>query len=220
MLSYFSTAMPNQKLDISRTNNKLIVFEGIDGSGKSTHLQRAADWIHERGYPVVIQREPTEGPFGRKLRDSALNGRLSPQEETDLFIRDRLWNARENIEPALRQGETVLLDRYYFSTIAYQSARGLDPEEIRRKNEAFAPRPDLVLLFDLDPEIALDRIREKRGESPNLFEKLEYLRQVRENFLKLSDPFIRRIDASLSIEDVWLQVKEAIEPLFPGKTSP
>ena len=120
----------------------------------------------------------------------------------------------------MKQEKTVLIDRYYFSTIAYQSARGLDPEEIRRKNEAFAPRPDLVLLFDLDPEIAIDRIKEKRGERPNLFEKLDYLRQVRENFLKLTDPFIKRIDASLSIDDVWKQVKEAIEPLFTGKTSP
>jgi len=199
---------------------RLIAFEGIDGAGKTTQARLVEEWLVSKKYPVIYLKEPTDGINGKKIQVSAKNGRFSVDEELELFLQDRRENVDNNILPNLKLDRCILIDRYYFSTIAYQSARGLDPEEIRRKNEAFAPRPDLVLLFDLDPEIALDRIREKRGESPNLFEKLEYLRQVRENFLKLSDPFIRRIDASLSIEDVWLQVKEAIEPLFPGKSSP
>lgn len=177
-------------------------------------IERTAKWLSGLSYEVTTLREPTSGIHGLKLSRTARTGRLSPEAECELFIEDRRWNVENNVRPALSQGKVVLLDRYYFSTIAYQSARGLDPEEIRRKNEAFAPRPDLVLLLDLDPKIALQRIKEKRGESPNLFEQLDYLRQVRQNFLKLTDSFIVRIDASPSVEDVWRQVKNALEPLF------
>lgn len=197
---------------------KLIVFEGIDGSGKSLQLERTADWITRRGYNSVSLREPTDGLQGKILRESALNGRLSPEEERDLFVKDRRWNVEENIRPALSKGKVVLLDRYYFSSIAYQGARGLDPEDIRRRNEAIAPKPDLVLLFDLDPEIAIGRIEKQRGDALNLFEKLDYLKKVREIFLSLKDPFIVRIDATPLADAVWRKVEAALKPLFPPRS--
>ncbi len=192
----------------------LIVFEGIDGSGKSLQHEKAAEWLLSEGRSVLALREPTDGPHGQKLRGSALEGRLSPAEELELFIEDRRWNVDKNILPALAEGKIVLLDRYYFSTIAYQSARGLDAQEIKDRNEAFAPIPDLVLLFDLDPDAALERIRKNRGETPNLFEKAEYLRLVRQKFLQLDDAYITKIDALRSIEEVWQQVEEAIKAVL------
>ncbi len=193
---------------------KLIVFEGIDGAGKSTQLSRAAEWLQQQGWETIKLREPTDSPPGRQLRDSALQGRLSALEECALFIADRRWNVKHHLQPALNQGKIVLQDRYYFSTIAYQSARGLDPAMIRQQNEAFAPPPELLLLFDLDPQIALQRIEQKRGEQPNLFEQLDYLRRVREVFLSFPDPFIRHLDATLEADRVWEKVKEALAALL------
>jgi len=198
-----------------KKRGKLIVFEGIDGSGKSTQLEHTATWLNGRGYQVVKLHEPTDGPYGSILRASALSGRLSSEDELDHFVQDRRWNVENNIRPALNQGQVVLLDRYYFSSIAYQGARGLDPQDIRKRNEAVAPQPDLVLLFDLDPEIALARIEKQRGRTPNLFERLDYLRQVREIFLRISDPFVVEIDAAGTEDEVWRNVEAALAALFP-----
>jgi dTMP kinase len=188
----------------------LIVFEGIDGSGKTTQLNACAGWLAGLGYSIAKLREPTDGPYGHKLRLSARSGRLSAEEERDLFVLDRTWNVENNISPAIRRGDTILLDRYYFSSIAYQGARGLDLDDIRRRNEAIAPIPDLVLLFDLSPEIAATRIQQNRGEALNLFERLDYLETVREIFLSLADRFIVRIHAEKSEEEVQREVREAI----------
>ncbi|MFH1862609.1 MAG: dTMP kinase [bacterium] len=201
-------------------SGKLIVFEGIDGSGKTTQIKRTAIWLQRRGLTALLLREPTFGPYGRILQHSAHSGRLSPENERDHFVEDRRWNVQYNIRPALLRGSAVLLDRYYFSSIAYQGARGLDLEDIRRRNEAVALPPDLVLLFDLDPEVAVQRIQKQRGEALNLFEKLEYLRRVREIYLSLSDPIIWRIDAALSPDQVWAQVREVLLPLFASFSNP
>jgi dTMP kinase len=179
----------------------LVVVEGVDGSGKSTLLRRLEEECVALGRVVCRSREPTQGVWGRKVRESAREGRLSLEEELDLFIRDRKEHVRELIAPALSRGEIVLLDRYYFSTAAYQGARGADPDLIVEQNEKFAPQPDLVLLLDCEPEHALERIR-ARGDEPDAFEKLESLRRVREIFLRLQKPYIRVLDASESAERV------------------
>src|SRR5687767_11083693 len=108
-----------------------IVIEGIDGTGKSTQAKRLGEWFLAQGREVVLSREPTDGPWGKKLRDSAATGRLSPQDELQYFLNDRREHVEEKIQPALAGGKVVILDRYYFSTMAYQGARGFDPAEIR-----------------------------------------------------------------------------------------
>jgi len=193
---------------------KLIVFEGIDGCGKTSQLMKSVRWFQARGLPVLALREPTDGPKGRQLRRSADEGRLSPEDETALFLADRKWNIENNILPAIKRGTSVLLDRFYYSTIAYQGARGLDPVELRKRNEAFAPEPDLVLLFDLDPETAVERIKSNRGEAPNLFEKIEYLTKVREIFLSIEASYIVKINALLPIEKVWERVEAELNRLL------
>jgi dTMP kinase len=177
------------------------VLEGIDGSGKSTVLRRLAEYCAARGFDAVVSGEPTRGPWGTKLRQSMTEGRLTLEDELDLFLKDRAEHVETLIRPALEAGKVVLLDRYYLSTAAYQGARGVDPDKILAQNEKFAPEPDLVILLDFDPAAGLDRIR-ARGDSPNHFEQLEQLQQVRNIFLTLIRPFIQKVDAAQPAEVV------------------
>ncbi|MBN2206697.1 MAG: dTMP kinase, partial [Candidatus Aminicenantes bacterium] len=173
-----------------------VVLEGIDGTGKSTQAALLADRLGGLGIPAVVLREPTDGTWGRRIRAKARRaGSLTPAQELALFIRDRRENVAANIRPALARGDTVVLDRYYYSTIAYQGARGLDPRRIRRLNEAFAPRPDLVFILDLDPARALGRLR-GRGPRDELFEREDYLRKVLRIFRSFRGKRFVRIDAS------------------------
>lgn len=187
-----------------------IVFEGIDGTGKSTQVKLLADTLRERGREVVTSKEPTDGQYGTKLRQSAETGRLSPEEELKLFHLDRKEHVEELIKPALARGAVVILDRYFFSTMAYQGIRGFDPRDIRRINEEFAPLPDLVIILELDLDTALSRIGVRDGQA-NEFEARDSLRQCHEVFASLKDDFIRRIDAGKSIETIHRDVLEIVD---------
>lgn len=189
-------------------NGLFIVLEGIDGTGKSTQTRLLADWFREQGREVVASREPTDGPWGAKLRATAATGRLSPEEELDLLLRDRRDHVEQLIAPALAAGKVVILDRYYFSTMAYQGSRGLDPAEIRRVNESFAPRPDLLFILDLDVDTALSRIG-GRGDTANEFEKHDSLAKCREIFLTLADePFVHLVPAAAGLDAVQTRLRE------------
>lgn len=186
-----------------------IVLDGIDGTGKSTQAARLGEWFARAGREVVLSREPTDGPWGRQLRESASLGRLSPEDELECFLHDRRQHVTEVIAPALAAGKVVILDRYYFSTMAYQGSRGFDPAEIRRRNEAFAPVPDLLLILDLEVDAALARIG-ARGDTANAFEKRENLQRCREIFLALADePFARLIDSAGTLDEVSARIAAA-----------
>jgi dTMP kinase len=192
-----------------------IVIEGIDGTGKSTQSKRLAEWFRSRGREVVLSREPTDGPWGKKLRESATTGRLSAEEELECFLNDRREHVEMSIKPALAEGKVVILDRYYFSTMAYQGARGFDPAEIRLRNEAFAPQPDLLLILDLSVESAHGRIG-ARGDTANEFEQRDTLSRCREIFLSLRDePFACVIDAELSLNVVTADILSVVTAKFP-----
>jgi dTMP kinase len=193
-----------------------IVIEGIDGTGKSTQAKRLAEWFRARGREVVLSREPTDGPWGKKLRESATTGRLSPEDELECFLNDRREHVEMTIKPALADGKVVILDRYYFSTMAYQGARGFDPAEIRRRNEAFAPQPDLLLILDLSIESAHGRIG-SRGDTANEFEQRDTLTRCREIFLSLrNEPFARVIDAEPSLNEVSADILAVVTAEFPN----
>lgn len=192
-----------------------IVIEGIDGTGKSTQSKRLAEWFRARGREVLLSREPTDGPWGKKLRESATTGRLSAEEELECFLNDRREHVEMSIKPALAEGKVVILDRYYFSTMAYQGARGFDPAEIRLRNEAFAPQPDLLLILDLSVESAHGRIG-ARGDTANEFEQRDTLTRCREIFLSLRDePFACVIDAEPSLNVVTADILSVVSAKFP-----
>ena len=193
----------------------LIVFEGIDGTGKSTQCELLAKSLTERDMPNIALAEPTRGTWGTKIRRLLSEGRegISPQEELSWFVNDRKEDIELNIMPALEDNKVVLMDRYYFSTAAYQGALGLDPEQIRLENETFAPMPDRVLIFLTSPETCLERIESSRDQK-SAFEKLEYLQNVQNIFKSFEGPNIRFIDSVGSLSEVHQKVLSAIEDLF------
>jgi len=192
----------------------LIAIEGIDGTGKSTQLGLLGRYLRARGCSVVETREPTNGPYGRKIRELYVDrGKCTLEEELELFIEDRRQHVREVIEPALSRGQVVLTDRYYYSTAAYQGAAGMDPEEVFARNR-FAPRPDLVIMLTMPPESSLVRIRESRGEELNDFEQEDQLRRVAELFDSFQDPCITRIAADASMDAVAREIQTSVEHLL------
>lgn len=169
----------------------LIAVEGIDGAGKTTVATLLAQWCGERGLGCLLSKEPTSLKWGEELRASAKQGRLTLERELELFVKDRRDHVTRSIGPALAEGNIVILDRYYWSTAAYQGARGADHWQIVQENEAFAPKPDVFLLLDMDVEAGLARIR-KRGDEPNHFEAHDALATARQIFLQLAakDPAV------------------------------
>jgi len=190
----------------------LLVVEGIDGAGKSTQARRLAEGLGRR-FEVELSREPTQGPFGRRIRESMAGERMAPAEELRCFVEDRREHVAQVVLPALARGKIVVLDRYYFSTAAYQGARGFDAGAILEENEAFAPPPDLLLLLDVNPKLGRARIS-GRGDVANSFEQEEELGRVRSIFGGIERPYLRRVDASGPEEEVWrridLEAKAAI----------
>lgn len=189
----------------------LIILEGIDGTGKSTQVEMLATNLRERGYEVVTSREPTEGPFGQKLRESMVSGRLSPEEELALFQDDRRDHVETLIKPALASGKVVILDRYYFSTMAYQGPRGFDIAAIREASESFAPIPDHVFILTLPVEIALRRIGNRDGAG-NTFEQEQGLRETSAIFAAMDDSFIHHIDSDAPPELIQQRIAEVLFP--------
>jgi len=201
--------------DLSMSNNLpgiLIAFEGIDGAGKTTQVELLTQLLVSRGERVVRSKEPTDGAWGRKIRASATSGRMSLADELNAFIEDRKEHVANLIRPTLAAGGIVILDRYYFSTIAYQGARGANVDELREQMLRIAPPPDVVFLIDLDPQVGLSRISDSRGEVPNDFERLEPLTMIRRIFLDLAaaDPTIRTIDGSRAVDLVHEDVKNGL----------
>lgn len=184
----------------------LIAVEGIDGAGKTTVAKHLCDFLSKLGYDCVLLKEPSESVYGEKIRSS--ERRLPAEEELRLFVLDREIHVREKILPALRSGKIVIMDRYYYSNIAYQSARGLDAKKIREINESFAPKPDLVILLDVSVETALRRIAERKKLTA--FEEKEYLKTVREKFLELVDDRVVVINAEDELDVVKKKAMEIV----------
>ena len=155
----------------------LINLEGIDGCGKSTQSQFLMDKFERNKEETILLKEPTNGKYGQKLWEM-LSGNIeaTTEEILELFVLDRKEHVNQKIKPALDDGKIVLMDRYYYSTMAYQAAAGIDVNRIRRDNE-FAPKPDIVLIFDLPADLAMKRVRSHSGA--DVFEKEEHLEKVR-----------------------------------------
>ena len=196
----------------------LIVFEGTDGTGKSTQLQLLYNVLHDKGYPVIATREPTDGKYGRKIRELYINRKnYSHEEELELFLADRREHVDELLNPALNRGEIILCDRYFLSTAAYQGAIGFDPEIVLARNN-FAPEPDLALLFHTPVDIGTSRIISGRGDTLNDFEQSENLKKVAKIFSSIDRPYIKRIDATSSIKSVHQTVMRHVTTLLTSSS--
>ncbi|UCG71078.1 MAG: dTMP kinase [Thermoplasmata archaeon] len=194
----------------------LITIEGIDGVGKSTHAKMLSQYLKDKGYDVTLLREPTNGIWGTKIKNLTKHGRnVNPEEEYKWFLKDRMEDVENNINPALSQGNIVIMDRYYYSNMAYQGALGLDMNRIKKENEKFAPKPDLVIILDAEPEIGLARIKDKRNEALNYFETLEYQDKVRKLFLSMRDyDNVKILDGGNSLDEVQNEIQRIVDELL------
>ncbi|MGQ9688493.1 MAG: dTMP kinase [Desulfobaccales bacterium] len=176
----------------------LIALEGVDGAGKSTMAGGLAAILARFGRRVLLTREPTFGVHGRRLREylAGSERHLSPAEELALFQADRREHVEEAIRPALARGWVIITDRYYYSSAAYQGALGLDPREILRESETFAPRPDLVVIFTLPLTLALSRCLTDRSSEVQVTEVPPYLEQVAAIYDTFQGPHLKRLDAA------------------------
>ena len=191
----------------------LIVLEGIDGCGKSTQVSLLVDKLRSIGIDTLKLREPTDGPHGLRLR-SILNEEIQAEHDEilDLFVKDRKQHVSEKIAPALNSEKTIVMDRYYYSTMAYQSASGFSMEKIRADN-SFAPVPTLVLILDISAEDGVKRVL--KGGNADRFEKEDFLNRVREQYLKLkNEPNVEIIDASLEVQKVHANIWSFVENLM------
>ncbi len=194
---------------------KFIVFEGIDKSGKETQARMLCDYLHNKGIPVIYTEEPNqENPIGRLIkmwltRQAEIK---SGEAITLLYTADRYEHLKRTILPALDAGKNVICDRYFYSTIAYESAIfGIDREWIRSLHKDIR-KPDLVIFIDVPPEISLKR---ERASSNDRLEKVELLRKVREAYkemIKEEGFFV--VDGDRSREEVFEDVRKIVERVF------
>jgi len=194
-----------------------IVFEGIDGSGKGTQARMLADYLIRQGRRVVLTEEPTRDLFTGYFLRMLLRSKDVPDPKTValMFAADRNEHVKKFIVPALKSGETVISERYYWSSIVYQTLQGLSEDYIRQLNAEF-PKPDVTVLIDVPEEVALQRIVARAHGNDGLiqnFEKLEFLRMVRERYAELAvkEGFIV-VDGSKGPTAVHKRVVSALRP--------
>ena len=193
-----------------------IVFEGIDGVGKTTQARLLCQRLEAEGLAPLYIKEPTEGPWGLKIRNMAQNGRqgVSLAEELSWFVKDRAEDVALNIKPALEAGRPVIADRYFYSNLAYQAALGADIDEIRALNEGF-PIPEIVFVLELAVEDSQGRITNGRGETPNpTFENAGFLEKVDAIFKTLPDKNLVRLAAAQSPEILARIIWEKVAKKF------
>ena len=201
-----------------------LVFDGIDGSGKSWASRETKNLLmHDFGLKeneILLTAEPTKGQFAQKARQilqSQTDPSSNAEELLNLYLSDRKEHLEKEILPALKQGKVVICDRYKYSTIVYQSVQGLPIQHLIDLHSGMNV-PDLALFFDLDENIAMYRINNSASrKGTEKFEKNEFLKKARESFLLLETLLpqenIKIIDASLPKNKVLEQIKKLLEAL-------
>jgi len=192
-------------------NNKFIVFEGIDGSGKSTQCSLLYKFLKSQNIPAKQLAEPTTGEFGQKIREMLKSETPPPvDEQIRLFIEDRQTDYEQNIKPCLESGITIVMDRYFYSNAAYQGSALIKPSGIIQQNiDRGFPIPDRIYYIDIDPSVAMKRILRRTGSGkPELFEKKAFLENVRKNFLSMIDSRFLNIDGSLGQSEIFKIIKD------------
>lgn len=196
---------------------RFITFEGIDGAGKSTHIDRLSAWLQQRGHAVLVTREPGGTPLAESLRGLVLHQAMDALTETLLVFAARRDHLMHCIAPALARGTTVVCDRFTDATFAYQGGgRGFDTRVLSQV-EAWVQegrQPDLTLWFDLPVAMAAERRAAVRA--PDRFEARDegFFDRVRAGYAarQAADPGrFARVDARASVTDVWMQVQAELD---------
>ena len=206
------------------TRGRFLVFEGIDGSGKSTQAQLLCRRLEAEGLKTLSTCEPTDGPVGRLIRQM-LSGELAADQRTiaALFAADRtehLMHPDTGIRQQVDDGAMVVCDRYYFSSYAYHS-QYMDMEWVIQTNQLNADilRPDLTLFIDVAPDVCIKRLETTRKHL-EIYEKIDIMQQVRKNYLSAfqrlkNEEAVAVIDGSRTPEEiaeaVWEQVSRLIQ---------
>ncbi len=200
-----------------------ITFEGIDGSGKTTQLNKVKTFLETKGYNVITTREPGAMELGKKIREILLHyeGEVSDKSEMFLFLADRAQHVEKLIKPAIEEGKIVLCDRHTDSTIAYQGyGRGQDINILKDLNRIAVNGiiPDLTLLFDVSLETSQNRVGDEKDRMES--SGIEFLKKVRNGYLELLKEHPRRIkiiNANNNIETVFEETKTVIEKTLQEK---
>lgn len=200
-----------------------ITIEGPDGAGKSTQIPFIKRFLEEKGYKVLLTREPGGTVIGEKIRDILLDKEhkeMSDVTEALLYAASRAQHVAELIIPALKEGKIVLCDRFVDSSMVYQGkGRNLGLESIRDINDfaTIGLKPDLTILLDLDPEIGLNRVKKVKEVDRLEQEKLTFHRKVYEGYMELATMYperIKVISANRSIEEVSKEIENKLKTLI------
>ena len=198
----------------------LIVFDGMDGAGKTTQIELFVQWLSELGHEVVRCQDPGDTLIGKKMRELLLGKHeipISMRSELLMFMTARSQLVEEIIRPAISDGKTVVCDRYVFSTVVYQGyGGGIDPDTVWQLNEFAVDgcNADLTFLFVVDPEIAVQRLgpgldrMESRG--------IEYFNKLRDGFFRESKRWpqgVELIDGNAAVKDIQQRLRELAAPL-------
>ncbi|MCE9597803.1 MAG: dTMP kinase [Spirochaetia bacterium] len=190
-----------------------VVFEGIDGSGKSTLTKAVWDRL---GTQAQLLREPTGLHTGKLIREKLSAPQTIPQKDwIQLFTEDRALDVEQHLKPALAAGKIVLMDRYYYSTAAYQGANlpDLSAAEIVKAQQAMFPEPDMLVYLEISPEAALARISSRPGLE--IFETRSQLERISKNYESILPKGTLRLNATKSVDSNVQTVQRAIETKVP-----
>ena len=203
---------------------KFITFEGGEGSGKSTHIERLVTRLRQEGSRVLVAREPGGTEVGEQIRHilqySKQSAGMVPETELLLFCASRAQLVREVIQPALNDGRVVICDRFFDSTTVYQGVgRKINPHAVAAINNfaVGANLPDLTLVIDLDPRIGLERARGRELFDRMESQSLEFHDRVRQGYLDLSKREARRvkvIDGSQAIDVIEKQIWDLVKSVL------
>lgn len=205
-----------------------ITFEGGDGAGKSTVINKVYEELVKKNLSCMITREPGGIDIAEQIREVILNvknTKMDARTEALLYAAARRQHLAEKVIPALEEGKIVLCDRFLHSSLAYQGyARGLGIEEVYEINKFAIDSymPDLVILFDIEPKLGLERINKNKGREINRLDKenMDFHDKVREGYGILMEKYnhnIVKVDASGSVDEVYLQVSKIINENIENK---
>lgn len=194
-----------------------ITFEGADGCGKTTQINLLKDYLENKGYSVLLTREPGGKGLGEKIREILLNydGMVADRCESFLFLADRAQNIEVIIKPAIEKGQIVLCDRHTDSSVAYQGyGRRLDIEQIKMLNNLATGgmQPDLTLVFDIDVETSMKRVGNEKDRMESSGK--EFFNRVRNGYLELAKNEPNRmkvVDSTVSIDEIHQEVIKIIK---------